>query len=216
MPKARAKILAEAHFNATIEELVEISLRTLKRLWLFKLSNVQSVLIIVLITGIVAFWLFSTTTDASVGARLAGSLLVAALAGVIPVPVINANYATRLRAQILKLYGDVTTISCSFKVTPSALLIDQNGAVMKHVWQGMEATMDKREDIVFQTPGWIIVVRRRAFKNQIAARAFLSSAQRQISTTTERMQPTLSKLSSMRSRTGRVILRKDSRAPRSR
>jgi|WetSurMetagenome_2_1015567.scaffolds.fasta_scaffold407867_1 hypothetical protein len=195
MPITRAKIPAEAHFDATIEELVEVSLRTLKRLWIVRLSNVQSVLIMVLLTGVFSFWLFSTTTDASVGTRLAGSLLVAALMGVIPVPVINASYATRIRNQILEIYGDVTTVPCSFKVTASALLIDQTGAVMKHVWQGMVATMDKRGDIVFRKPGWIAVVRRRAFKNQRAARAFLSSAQRQISTTKAKIQPTQRKVS---------------------
>ena len=79
---ARSRVsTAEAHFDATIDELVDVSFRMVKNSRFVRRSKLQTVIVGAMGTGILAYGLFSISTDAQVWAKLTGALLVGSLWG---------------------------------------------------------------------------------------------------------------------------------------
>lgn len=177
--KSQSKKIAIAEFFATTDDIAEVNARSFNRSRLVRRWRIESYIIITLVVTALSYALLTLTTDAPLLSRIAGAVLFGSLFTPVAIWIGNSSYRTRVRKLIEEQYGKDLKLHFVVEVRPEGLIVKHQRRKSKHDWTQTMEIVNEQGDIVFRNsanPGWIAVVRGRAFSGDKNRDAFLALA----------------------------------------
>lgn len=171
---------SRASFDATIDELVEVTIRGWAKSATIRRARRNSMLwtglAIALLLLVVARPLWGERYGIAV--MLPVSVLVGASVGYLVGPAYDSSTERRVRRGFVEWLHGSTTLRCEVEVRSSGLWIRQDNVEYLYRWTDVSSVEDTPISVDITVKNGLVVVRNRAFSSPTARADFLGHAQR--------------------------------------
>jgi hypothetical protein len=173
-------------FNYTIEDIVDVQLRLLKRSRAARAWRWRDLVMTSLLTGV---FLFAVIPEGITGRIIMGS--IGLLLGAVLYPVLNEmTVKRRLRKWYEENAGSDKTFTCEVELNESGIHTKSNGTQIIHAWENVKEIKDTEESVDFYfEKGGLLVVRKRAFTSPGEDQHFIELAKQYLSMSHNPPQP---------------------------
>jgi len=173
-------------FNYTIEDIVDVQLRLLKRSRAARAWRLRDLVMTSLLTG--AF-LFAVIPEEITGRLIMGS--IGLLPGAVLYPLLSQmTVKRRLRKWCEENAGSDKTFTCQVELNESGVHTESNGTRILHAWEKVKEIRETEDsvDIHFEKGG-LLVVRNRAFTSSGEHHQFIELAKQYLKMAHKSSQP---------------------------
>jgi hypothetical protein len=173
-------------FNYTLEDIVDVQMRLLKRSRAARAWRLRDQVLTSLLTG--AF-LFAVIPEGITGRLIMGS--IGLLFGAVLYPVLSQiTVKSRLRKWCEENAGSDKTFTCQVELNESGIHTDSNGTQIIYAWEKVKEIKETEDsvDIYFERGG-LVVVRNRAFTSPGEHQHFIELAKQYLKMAHESQQP---------------------------
>src|SRR5262245_61420687 len=163
----------KVEFEFTVDDMVDLNLRTLDRSKGFQSNHWKSVIQYGLLVGLCIYLMLPF----SMGVRIASG--AAGLAAMLIAQWLNGRreFGKRMRSLYLEQLGKAGPFTCEVELSEAGLITRQEGREVKHSWTTVEEIKETPDSIDFFThDGNAVIVRDRAFAVPDDKRKFLTLA----------------------------------------
>ena len=160
-------------FNYTIEDIVDVQVRLLKRSRVAKAWRWRDLVTTSLLTG--AF-LFAVIPEGITGRIIMGS--IGLLLGAVLYPVLNEmTVKRRLRKWCEENAGSDKTFTCEVELNESGIHTKSNGTRIIYAWENVTEIKETEDSIdIYSERGGLVVIRNRAFTSPGEHQRFIDLA----------------------------------------
>jgi hypothetical protein len=166
-------------FNYTIEDLVDVQLRVLKRSRAVRAWRLRDLAMTSLLSG---GFLFAVIPEGITGRIIMGS--IGLLLGAVLYPVLNEmTVKRRLRKWCKENAGSDKTFTCEVELNQSGIHAKSNGTQIIYAWENVTDIQETQDSVdIYSERGGIVVVRNRAFTSPEERLQFIGLASQYLKT----------------------------------
>lgn len=165
---------SHVQFDATVDDLVDVQLRFLRKSKVASSWPRVDGLFISLGTALAVFVLIRFLLDAGLAAGFIGAG-IAALVAYITYP---HDYERRIRRRLSRLlteqFGKSQSLLCEVELRPKGIWVRQGNIEIIHDWAALRAIQDTPAGVEFTFSGGLLLVRSRAFATRAERDEFLA------------------------------------------
>jgi hypothetical protein len=167
-------------FEYTIDDLVDVQVRALKRSAAARAWRRRDLVITSLLSGVLLFVIIPGETASRLIVGAIGLIL-----GALLYPKVNEETVKRrLRKLFQENAGPEKVFICEVELRESGVHISQNALEIIYRWENVKEVQETKDSVdIYAEKGGLVVVRKRAFKGSAEQKDFIELATQYLKTT---------------------------------
>lgn len=167
-------------FEYTVDDLVDVQLRALKRSAAARAWHWRDLVITSLLSGVL---LFAIIPGETIGRLIVGA--IGLILGALLYPIVNeSTVKRRLRKLFQENAAPDKIFTCEVELCESGVHTRQNGVEIIYRWENVKEVQETKDSVdIHADRGGLVVVRKRAFKGSAEQKHFIELATQYLKTT---------------------------------